>query len=111
MKSRSQVVRERKIVLLFSAAVIISVIICSIIFGSIRTEAAPAEPTYKYYTSVTIEAGDSLWSIAANYKTVECGDMDDYIREICKLNHIGESDAIHAGQYLTIPYYSTEYKM
>ncbi len=86
-----------------------SVILGFVLFGTIRTEAAPSEETYKYYTSVSIQAGDTIWSIAKSYRTAECGDLDDYIEEICSLNHISGDD-IHAGQYLTVPYYSTECK-
>ena len=88
---------------------LVLVITSAILFGAIRTEAAPSEETYKYYTSVAIEAGDTIWSIAQEYQTPECGDLTDYIEEICSLNHITD-DQIHTGQYLTIPYYSTEQK-
>ncbi len=67
------------------------------------------EQIYRYYTSIEIKPGDSLWSIACEY----CFDMDmsvnDYIQEIKTLNHLS-SDAITSGQYLTIMYASTNYK-
>lgn len=67
------------------------------------------EPVYKYYTSIEIKPGDSLWSIASEY----CDDMDmsvnDYIREIKRLNRLPD-DSITSGQYLTIMYVSNEYK-
>ena len=110
MKSRSQIVRERKLLLFVSAGLLVSILVCSIVFGSIRAQAASSDMTYKYYTSVAIEPGDSIWKIASEYKTEECGDMEDYVKEICKLNHIGSTDDIHSGQYLTIPYYSEEFK-
>lgn len=97
------------VILFIFGGILISVIIGFILFGTIRTEAAPSDVTYKYYTSVSIQSGDTLWSIAKEYQTAECGDLTDYIEEICTLNHITD-DSIHAGQYLTIPYYSTECK-
>lgn len=33
-------------------------------------------------------------------------DMNAYIDEVCSINKISQSE-IHAGQYLTIPYYSS----
>ncbi len=67
------------------------------------------ENMYRYYTSIEIEPGDSLWSIASEY----CYDMDmsvsDYIREIKKLNRLS-TDSITSGQYLTVIYVSSEYK-
>lgn len=113
MRSRRSTIRKNTTssywVLLFSGIILISVILGTILFGTIRTEAASSEETYKYYTSISIQTGDTLWSIAEQYGTAECGDITDYIEEICSLNHITDDD-IHAGQYLTIPYYSTEYK-
>lgn len=40
--------------------------------------------------------------------TDEYTDITEYINEICTINHIDESD-IHYGDYLTIPYYSSDY--
>lgn len=67
------------------------------------------EQTYKYYTSVQIESGDTLWSIANEYCAGADMEVSDYIKEIKQLNHL-TSDNITSGQYLTIVYFSTEYK-
>ncbi len=107
MKSRREVVRNQKIALVSALVLTAAVILGSILFSSISTQAAPAEVTYKYYTSVRIEAGDTLWAIAGEYYTDDYEDMNTYIREICELNHISENE-IHAGQYITLPYYSSE---
>lgn len=64
--------------------------------------------SYKYYTSIQVKQGDSLWSIAGNYISADYTDMNDYIDEIKDLNHLS-SDAIHAGEYLLVPYYSSQY--
>lgn len=60
---------------------------------------------YKYYTSVYVSQGDSLWSIASDYWTKEYPDVSSYIEEIKQLNQIS-SDTIKSGTYLCIPYYS-----
>lgn len=106
--SRRAALRNQKILLGSITFVIALTITCSILFGTINAQAAPAEPSYKYYTSIQVQQGDTLWDIADTYITDEYNDMNEYIREICSINHIDE-DAIHAGQYLTIPYYSAEY--
>lgn len=67
------------------------------------------EQTYKYYTSVQIEAGDTLWSIANSYCNDSGMNISEYIKEIKQLNHL-TSDTIISGQYLTIIYFSSEYK-
>ena len=64
---------------------------------------------YKYYTSIRVEAGDTLWDIADRYVCEQTGSRQDYIREVMKLNGM-KSDQIRTGESLTIFYYSTELK-
>lgn len=108
MRSRREVVRNQKLALISILFVAITLIIVFCISGSIKAQAASAEPTYKYYTSIEIHSGDTLWSIADDYITDDYEDMNAYITEICSINHISE-DEIHSGQYITIPYYSHEF--
>ena len=65
----------------------------------------PREASYKYYTSIVVEKGDTLWSIAVENLTPEYGRIEDYILEVRRLNHLF-GDGICAGEYLTIPRYS-----
>ena len=97
---------QKRIAVLF-CSIIAVIMFCSIVFGTINTQAAPAETTYKYYTSIQIKSGDTLWGIADEYITAEYTDMNAYIEEVCSINHISE-DEIHAGQYIVIPYYALE---
>lgn len=60
---------------------------------------------HKYYTSIQIQSGDTLWELANDYITTEYASINDYIKEIKYLNAL-DSDQIHEGQYLTMPYYS-----
>ena len=108
MRSRRVAVKDQKYMFLFGLLVILFVIIGSILFGTIKAQAAPADASYKYYTSIQIQKGDTLWGIASSYITDDYASMDDYIAEICSINHISAED-IHSGEYLTIPYYSSEY--
>ena len=111
MSDKGQNGRDQRVmcvVLLFAAA-FMGIALLSMLFGAIRTQAAPAEPAYKYYTSVQIQSGDTLWSIADLYMTEEYASIDAYIDEVCSINHIAADDTIHAGQYLTVPYYSDVY--
>lgn len=59
---------------------------------------------YKSYTSIEIQSGDSLWSIASEYMTEEYGSVQEYMKEIKSLNGL-RSDEIHAGKFLVVPYY------
>lgn len=58
----------------------------------------------QYYTSVEIESGDSLWSIASEYMTDDYESVEAYVEEIKALNGLGD-DRIHAGKFLLVPYY------
>ena len=89
-----------------------AVLAFAILFGSIVGNAASktSEPTYyKYYTSIMIESGDTLWDIAKAQDPDGRCNASDYIEELRRINHL-ESDEIHAGQHLTVFYYDTELK-
>lgn len=58
----------------------------------------------KTVKSVCILEGDSLWSIAENFYTEECGDFRDYVSEIRKTNNL-KDDNLFAGNYILVPYY------
>lgn len=60
----------------------------------------------KYYKSIQLEAGDTLWAIANEYRGDHYDSIYDYIDEVIEMNGL-KSDEIHAGQYLTIPYYDS----
>lgn len=65
---------------------------------------------YKYFTSITIEPGDTLWNIASNYcNSNDNGSINAYIDEVCNINRI-DKDTIKVGQKIIIPYYSDELK-
>lgn len=91
------------------------IIITLFIFASgffITTSMANEEesvPSYKYYTSIKIEQGDTLWSIAEEYISHEYESIYDYIRELKQINNL-TSDIIIAGQNITVAYYSDVYK-
>lgn len=54
------------------------------------------------YDYVTIQQGDSLWSIAGRYAD-DKNDIRELIAAIHELNHIKKSDSIYPGQTLKIP--------
>ena len=108
IKTRREAKRNQRIALYAIVLIAVLAFTGSILFCSTKAQAAPAEPTYKYYTSIQIQKGDTLWSIADSYITDEYKDKKEYIQEICSINHISEDD-IHSGQYITIPYYSNDY--
>ena len=59
----------------------------------------------KYYTAITVEQGDTLWSIADEYMTSEYTDRDSFMDEVREMNHLTGS-IIHADSTLLVPYYN-----
>lgn len=58
----------------------------------------------KTVTSILIQPGDTLWSIASKYYTEEFESIPAYIEEIKKSNKLYTED-IHAGKYIIVPYF------
>ena len=108
-RRRRQLQVRRNICMLILS--IMAVVMLSLFVISISTQASDLERTanYKYYKSIEVEKGDTLWSIAKenidadHYKSVQ-----EYVNEIKAMNSI-KSDHIVAGSCLIIPYYSADY--
>lgn len=85
--------------------------ICSVNFFMINARASSQQETavYKYYTSITVEAGETLWDIAGIYMSDEFSSVQKYIDEVKSINHLTDNK-IYAGEKLIVPYYSCEYK-
>ncbi len=97
------VVRNR--FMIFIWLIIASSIVLSLSIISTEVTAQRTVACEKSVTSVKIEKGDSLWSIASQYFTEECGNMNSYIEEIMYSNGL-TSDVIHEGNYIIVPYYT-----
>ena len=102
-------IRRNKRIITGITAVLVMIIVCLAVSSVVLANSKKEENIYKYYTSIEIKPGDTLWSIADEY----CHDMNlsvqDYIKEVKRLNHLS-SDSITSGQYLTVMYVSSEYK-
>ena len=73
-------------------------------------ESNPSDQTvYKYYKSIEIQPGDTLWDIAEETMTSEYDSIPEYVEALKDMNAL-ESDDIEAGQYLIIEYNDTEFK-
>lgn len=76
-----------------------------LIYPGTSVNASPDHINHKYFTTVQLESGDTLWDISKDYISSEYASMNDYIKEVETINHISR-DEITAGCYLVIPYYS-----
>lgn len=84
------------------------VLLGSHIFGNSLMNAlageVEAQNIEKYYTSIEIQSGDSLWSIAEMYAENSGLTTAQYIKELKSMNSLKE-DTIHSGQFLTVMYF------
>ena len=63
---------------------------------------------YKYYHSVKIESGDTLWGYAELYRNPDGQSCEEYIKDVKRINHLRD-DQLIADKTIVLPYYSTEY--
>ena len=98
--------RQVQIITSMVGVVLLTVFALSMSAGEINAESDLTQHTYKYFTTVYVEAGDSLWSIANEYATEEYADLDMYIKEVRQINDLKGMQLQH-GSYICVPYYST----
>ena len=113
-RTRKVIARDRREAQLKSIILILTLItLTCIVFLLLSVRSAEAqkqeEARYKYFTSVVVDPGDSLWSIAEEHMTDEYASIYDYVSEIAEINHL-KGDYLTSGQTLCIPYYCSEYK-
>lgn len=115
IQERSNIRRQsqlRKLFLCFAA--LIMVVGLSVFFGPRLVDAHDSTSNnitneYKYYKSIELSYGDTLWAIAEEYMTDDYDSIYEYIDELKSINGL-ESDDIHDSRYLTVAYYDTEFK-
>ncbi len=109
-KLRRQRKQRRRIMSVILTLCLIS--ICVLSYHSITSNAKSGseELNLKYYTGVTVESGDTLWSIADEYiDYTQYKSKNSYIKEICSINNLEDASDIRCGQRLVVPYYASEY--
>lgn len=109
LAKRERTVRLQKRVIFITLVTIVSLII--LLGSSIHALASSNDnrPVNKYYTSITVEDGDTLWDIADEYISGYNVDKTDYIDEISELNNLSDGN-IHAGQSIVVAYYTRDVK-
>ncbi|MBQ8188765.1 MAG: LysM peptidoglycan-binding domain-containing protein, partial [Lachnospiraceae bacterium] len=105
---RQREIRNRILLLAFTVCL---VLVMAVSYYSITSyaESEIGNMSFKYYTDIQVEYGDSLWSIAREYCDSHYDNIFDYMNEVRSINHI-KGDTIREGQMLIVPYYSNEYK-
>ncbi|MBD5547470.1 MAG: peptidoglycan-binding protein [Lachnospiraceae bacterium] len=105
---RRRELRHRFMMCIFTILLVIGF---STLFFSFKTKAQgnDEEILYKYYKSIVVEEGDTLWNYACQYvEGSYYNSYDDYIKEVIMINSLTD-DAITVGQHLILPYYSPEF--
>lgn len=105
---RQKQVRRNIIILIVCTVMIITFLISLISFSTQANDLEHAS-SYKYYKSIEISKGDTLWSIAKEHFDPEhYKDANEYINEVKRMNGLF-SDEIQSGSHLIVPYYSSEF--
>lgn len=107
---RQQKRRHKFMTVAMAVMTVCLVMVCAICYHSIRSSANSGgeDVAFKYYTSITVEAGETLWEIADEYIDYsQYKDKNAYIAEVVHINHLGDDAALCSGQRITVPYYST----
>ena len=95
---------------LFAAAFVFTVFMVSRSYASAKSDdfSLSLSETECYYTSVTLSAGDSLWSITDKYDELGFESQEAYIDEIKRINNLS-GNRIRAGESIIVPYYAESY--
>ena len=108
---RKKQVRKNIMLLILTTITLSSLLV---FFASISIQASDMEHqqqvSYKYFKSIYISQGDTLWSIAEANMGEHYSNTSEYINEVKRMNSL-TSDHIVCGSYLVVPYFSTEYKI
>ncbi len=106
MKKRASVHRIRKNLRRFFTGFAVMLVI-SISFGaflvSAHEESDDKDSVHKYYKSIEIQSGDSLWSIAEDTMTDEYHSVAEYVQVLKSMNDL-DSDQIQSGRSLIVAY-------
>jgi len=103
IRRRRELKRKKKAGVLI---LLMTVLFLSTFFSlRLRAEGNNSEALSKYYTSIRVKPGDTLWSYARQY-----GDRryyknsKKYVEEVMAINSLRD-DTITSGQHLILPYY------
>ena len=99
---------RRRSAFLAGTALLIALALFGMIFRGFKVR-GQEQSGYKYYTSIEIQSGDTLWSIASEIAEAYDLDTRECVKELMFMNNL-KNDTIHAGNYLTVFYYDDECK-
>lgn len=111
-RRRAVVARQKRTLFIVSATLILGIFL-ALSMGRMSAHATGAvqsgNSSYRYYKEVRIENGDTLWSIAKAYTDGSISAITECMEDICSINHLGKYDTLKSGNYIIVPYYSSDY--
>lgn len=106
---RQRQLKRNIMMMIFTVVLILTLSIGGFAIGS-KAQDKEEVHMYKYYTSIEVKYGETLWDIADTYFCEEkYRNHNHYISEVMQINGLYSED-ISAGRYLIVPYYSSEFK-
>lgn len=87
----------------FISGVVILALVLVLLGTSVASAKDMNTTKTKYYTSITIENGDTLWSIAEKYMYDEYDSVEEYVNDLIRINGLN-GDTLYAGNNLVIVY-------
>lgn len=107
LSRRARAVQLQKQVIALIGIIVVSILILLGSSISAFASARSRENLHKYYTSIQVKSGDTLWDIAGQYAVKDVMSRQDFIDEVSRLNGLSDG-LIHSGDYIVITYYSAE---
>ena len=104
--------REQRRKIATALLTVLLVAVCVVSYHAISSKASSNEQpvSYKYYTERVVKYGETLWNIADGYIDYgQYGSKQDYLEEVCRINHLYDASEIHAGQRIILPYFSDRF--
>ncbi len=106
--TRREKIQLRRIIRNLTVVLLMILAFCSGFFGhtllNAHAEEKRVQPLNRYYTSIQLRQGDSLWDIAGKYARETDYSVKEYVEELKRINGLKGED-IHSGEFLTIVYF------
>lgn len=107
--TRKQRIQTKRRVRNLTVILLMILAFCSGFFGhtllNSHAEEKSVRPLKRYYTSIQLRQGDSLWDIAKQYSDGSGYSVREYVDELKRMNGLKGED-IHSGEYLTVVYFA-----